>query len=101
MENSNQKFFVNIHVEKQGTPYTRIEGAEPKSSALGHLWYDITDASGKVIASAGFATKDGTKKYLKFLPSPGIACEPLPIEVPPIFPVPGTVLHDDGRSYFG
>jgi len=36
-----------------------------------------------MINSAGFATKDGTKGDWK------------------VRPVPGTVLHDDGRSYFG
>ena len=86
MGSSNQNFIINIHVEKKDTPYLRNGKNEP--SMQGHMWYEITDASGKVMASAGFAMKYGGK----FDTRNGVKQAVI---------TPGTVLKDDGGSYAG
>lgn len=84
MGSSNQNFIINIHVEKKDTPYLRNGKNEP--SMQGHMWYEITDASGKVMASAGFATKSGERSLKALLET---------------LKTPGAVLKDDGGSYAG
>jgi len=55
----NKEFFINIHVEKEDTMYTPSNGEKPHESYAGHLWYDVSDASGNVLFEAGFAGTTG------------------------------------------
>ena len=81
----NKEFFINIHVEEKGTTYNRNEGSKPTPnytpSRQGHLWYDVSDASGNVLFEAGFA-KNGEIKNVKL-------------------DAPGTVVTNDSKAYSG